>query len=169
MKLEVLIALGILLVAAAIATASVALVARNLLRRSALTRKQIEEEFSWLFEREFRFTGSTALLAPRVSGRLKNGTNVTVHFRVPGRGYTGRMGYDGIALWLLQLSHFPAAKQAEIANALTAVPGEIIYQSESRIQWQPADGTAEKGSAVLERLFENLNPVNGMQRRREAP
>lgn len=137
--------------------AAIAYVLRGMLGKSELARKEIQKNFPWLFDHGFRFLSSAGPFASVLAIKLDTGADLKLHFRFPGRGYTGGVGYNGVHFFLLQLSNFSVSSKATLLCILEMHPGAVTFENETQIQWQPAESKEETAnSGTLKNLVETL-------------
>lgn len=114
--------------------------------RSRRAKADIRAAFPELIDAGFQFETPASLFAPVLSCLLSNGVKVSFHFRIPGRGYTGRLRCDRVQVWMIQLTGQLDGKGRRFLEICDIAGGNIVFQSEGRIQWQP-DGSDQKGQA----------------------
>jgi len=161
MKSEILIPLGILLTTGLICGAIVASVVWTIVQRSRRAEEDLQRALAPLIEDGFYFEkGPATWFAPRLARVLGNGLRVTLHFRIPGRGYTGALRYDGVQLWMIETTNNGAAQQRELAKFFQGLPGKLVYESKTRLQWQPAAPSAFQILDESERLISVLSLIS---------
>ncbi|MCG8603023.1 MAG: hypothetical protein MI807_22955 [Verrucomicrobiales bacterium] len=116
---------------------------RFVIIRSRRAKAEIRAAFPDLIDAGFQFESPASLFAPVLSCFLSNGVKVSLHFRIPGRGYTGRLRCDGVQVWMIQLTGQLDGKERRFLEICDIAGGNIVFQSNDRIQWQP-DGSNQK-------------------------
>lgn len=149
---------AIVSVALLIFLAIVIYVFRSVLIRSRRAKADIRAAFPDLIDAGFQFESPASLFAPVLSGYVPNGTGVSFHFRIPGRGFTGRLPYDGVQVWMVQLAGGIGGKQNVLVKKLEDLGGRIAFQSDSRIQCQLTDARSVDLSALLRELAKEADP-----------
>lgn len=152
---------GIFLAAFLIFAASVAWVGSKILRRSRLAKEDLRAAFPHLLQSGFHLApGPASWFAPVMGKQCANGIRVSLHFRIPGRGYTGRLPYDGVHIWMIQLTGALSHRREELADIFTSFGWKITYQSESRLQASPPEQQSGQTHPDLEAFLKAIESLS---------